>query len=304
MTESQSKPLQLKSNPNAIAYRNLINGDPFRAALTAALPKHLKVEHFIRVALAAMQRSPKLFECSPESVLLSLMRAAAMGLEPDGGVLGHGYLVPYWNSKTRKYDCQFIPGYRGLIRLAHNSGDVADVWAEVAYEKDLFSYELGLEPKLQHKRNDVVDDPGPLRYAYAVARFRDGERKFVVLNKRDIDRIKSASASRDKSGKIVGPWLDWESEMWKKSAVRRLCKMLPLSVEVQREIETLDPDAVALTQQAVAAIPSVDVPAIEALASTAAIDIAAEDDTQENGDASEAQPSGDKLFDKQDGLGQ
>lgn len=206
-------------------------------ALRAALPKHIKLEAFVRVTLAAMQTNPKVFECSQESILLSLMRAASYGLVPDGGALGHGYLVPFWNGKAKRMDCQFVPGYRGLIKLARNSGEVADVWAEVVYEADLespgkFRYELGLDQALEHKRNDIAEDAGQLLYAYAVARFKDGEKRFVVMNRREVLSIKSKTASRTKEGDVFGPWLDHESEMWKKTAVRRLSKMLPLSPEV------------------------------------------------------------------------
>lgn len=211
-----------------------------KAALSAALPKHIKVDKFIRVTLAALQSSPKVFECSQESILLSLMRAASYGLEPDGGVLGHGYLVPFWNSKARRMDCQFIPGYRGLVKLARNSGEVADVWAEVVYEADRFEYELGLEQTMKHKRNDEAVDVGPLKYAYAVARFRDGNVRFVVMNRREIEDIKSKTASRDREGNAFGPWVDHEPEMWKKTAVRRLAKMLPLSPDVAMAMDSED----------------------------------------------------------------
>lgn len=214
-------------------------------ALRAALPKHIKLDAFVRVTLAAMQTNPKLFECSQESILLSLMRAASYGLVPDGGALGHGYLVPFWNGKAKRMDCQFVPGYRGLIKLARNSGEVADVWAEVVYEADMqppgkFHYELGLDQTLEHKRNDVVEDAGQLLYAYAVARFKDGEKRFVVMNRREVLAIKSKTASRTKEGDVFGPWQDHEGEMWKKTVVRRLSKMLPLSPDVAAAISQDD----------------------------------------------------------------
>lgn len=227
-------------------------------ALRSALPKHVKLEQFIRVSLAAMQHTPKLFECSQESILLSMMRAASYGLVPDGGAMGHGYLVPFWNGKAKRMDCQFIPGYRGLVKLARNSGEVADVWAEVVYEADMvapgaFKYELGLDPTLQHKRNDVAESAGELRYAYAVARFRDGEKRFTVMNRREVLETKAKSASRTREGEVFGPWVDHEAEMWKKTAIRRLCKSLPLSPEVAQQIAEED------TETAIDAFSSVSV---------------------------------------------
>lgn len=225
-----------KADPRVTGLKALMTGDQFQQALKAALPRHLTPDKMVRVVLSAFQVNEKLPQCTPESILLSLMRAAMMGLEPDGGTIGHGYLVPYWSGKRRRYECQFIPGYRGLVQLARNSGDVADVWAEVVYERDEFSYELGLEPTLKHKRNDTTEDPGELAYAYAVARFRDGEKKFVVLPAREIEKVKASSSSKNRDGKLVGPWVDHEAEMWKKSAVRRLAKLLPLSPDREQRM--------------------------------------------------------------------
>ena len=214
-----------KFDPRVGAFGSLLKGDSFQNALKAALPRTITVDRMIRVVLSAMTQAPKLLDCTPESVLLSVLRAAAMGLEPDGGPLGQGYLVPYFNGKTKRTECQFIPGYRGLVKLARNSGEIASVTAEVVYERDSFHYELGLDPKLTHKRNDEAPDPGKLTHCYAVARFRDGEKEFVVLNAREVAKVRESSKAQS------GPWFDHEPEMWKKTAVRRLCKMLPLATD-------------------------------------------------------------------------
>lgn len=238
-TQTQPRSLSKPSDAQR-QFKQIMSTDSFQAALRATLPKHIRADRMIRVVLAAMSQSEKLQQCTQDSVLLSVMRAAACGLEPDGGPLGQAYLVPYWNGKRHAYECQFIPGYRGMIKLARNSGEVADVWAEVVYEADEFSYELGVDQKLTHKRNDDAAEPGPLRYAYAVARFRDGEKKFVVLNRRQIETIKARSSSKDKEGRAVGPWVEWEAEMWKKTAVKQLCKYLPLSAETSTALAQED----------------------------------------------------------------
>lgn len=227
----------IKADERQKQFASVFKGENFQNALRATLPKHLSAERLIRVVLSSMQNSPEILKCIPESIILSILRAASMGLEPDGGPLGQGYLVPFWNSKRNCKECQFIAGYRGLIKLARNSGEVADVTAEVVYDKDEFKYSLGLDPTLIHNRNDIASDPGPLKYVYAIARFRDGQKKFVVMNRREMEQIKDSSASRNKKGELVGPWVDWEAEMWKKSAVRRLAKLLPLSVEIKSNIE-------------------------------------------------------------------
>src|SRR5262245_12059070 len=152
--------LQLKTDPRQIQFKHLLESPNMQASLQAALPKHLTAARMIRVVLGAMQRTPELLNCTPESVLVAIMQSAALGMEPDG-ILGQGYLIPYGRQ------CQFIIGYRGLCQLARQSGQVVNIWAEVVFERDAFDYDLGLEPRLTHKRNDEAADPGALRYAYA-----------------------------------------------------------------------------------------------------------------------------------------
>lgn len=230
--------VESKADPRALKIASVMDGQNFRKALAATLPRHIPQDRMIRVVLSALQTTPALLECAPETVVLSVLRAAAVGLEPDGGPLGQGYLVPFWSSKNKRKECQFIPGYRGLVKMARNSGEVKDVSAEVVYQADRFSYSMGLNPTLEHVRNDQAADPGQVTHAYAIATWRDGSKKFVVMNRREIDEIRDASASKTREGKIVGPWVEWFGEMAKKTAVRRLCKMLPLSVEQQTAIQS------------------------------------------------------------------
>ena len=256
----------VKAHPRMPAIRAFFTQESVMKALATTLPKHIRPEKFVRVYLSAMTNSPKLFECTPESLYLTAMRAAAMGLELDGGILGQAYAVPFWNGKERRLECQLVPGYRGLIKLARNSGAVADVWAEVVFEKDRFEYELGLEPMLKHKRNDDAEDPGAMKYAYAVARFKDGERKFIVMNRAEIERIKAGSSSKNKQGEVFGPWVDHPGEMWKKTAIRRLCKTLPLSVEIAELVAADEPSPMMVdTVTLDAKIPELPPPAGEGI---------------------------------------
>lgn len=69
-----------------------------------ALPKVITPERFTRMALSALNTTPKLAECSQMSFLGALMNAAQLGLEPNTP-LGQAYLIPYRNKG--KLECQF-----------------------------------------------------------------------------------------------------------------------------------------------------------------------------------------------------
>lgn len=59
--------------------------------IKTALPEVITPERFIRMALSALNTTPKLQECSRMSVLAALMNAAQLGLEPNTPI-GQAYL--------------------------------------------------------------------------------------------------------------------------------------------------------------------------------------------------------------------
>ena len=212
-----------KKQVTAIDY---LNNEKFQQQLTAALPKFLDTDHFVRSAITEFRLNPALAECSVPSVLGYFMQAAACGLEP-ASMLGQCYPVPFNNKKTGQKEAQFICGYRGMLSIARRSGEIASVVAEVVHEKDEFSIEYGMEPKLVHK--PFIDgDPGEMRGAYVVVRFK-GEGIDPVIKympKSEIDKRRA----RSKAGSY-GPWVTDYEEMAKKTVFRSVFKWLPISIE-------------------------------------------------------------------------
>jgi recombination protein RecT len=180
------------------------------------LPGGLKAEWFLAEVKVAAARAPKLADCSTLSIVDALTTCAQLGLSPSGR-LGSAYLIPY------KDKCTLVIGYRGYVDLAYRSGDVASFHAEVVHDKDVFTHREGLAPVLEHIRTEE-NEPGQLRAVYAIARMKDGSVSHVVMLRREVLAIKARSrASSD------GPWVTDEAEMWKKTAIRRLIKLIPLS---------------------------------------------------------------------------
>ena len=194
-------------------------------AIASRLPKHLTADRMLKVALTSINKTPKLLGCTRESLMMSIMQAAELGLEP-GGALGEGYLIPYGNQ------CQFIPGYRGLIALARRSGQIVSIESHVVHAADEFSCGLGLDPFLKHIPAWEETDPGPLRFVYAVAKLKDGGTQFEVMSRTQVEAIRARSKA---SGS--GPWVTDYEEMARKTVVRRLFKYLPVSVEMAQALE-------------------------------------------------------------------
>ncbi len=209
--------------------------------LAMAAPKFMTPARLIRVALTAVSMTPRLMECTPASLMGALLQCAQLGLEP--GILGQAYLVPFKNSRINRYEVQLIPGYKGLITLARRSGEISTIMAQVVYEKDKFAYKLGSNPDITHTPFDG-DERGAITYFYAVAKLKDGGIQFDVLSKARVD------AHRDRYSKAAsdGPWKTDYDAMGLKTVLRRLCKLLPASVELHTAI-TLDEYAEAQLPQ-------------------------------------------------------
>ncbi|MFB7672893.1 recombinase RecT [Kitasatospora purpeofusca] len=195
--------------------------DRMRPEIARALPKHMDADRMARIALTTLRRTPKLATCTPESFLGALMTCSQLGVEP--GATGEAYLVPYGR------ECTFILGYRGMAKLFWQSPIAKSLAAEVVYENDHFEWEKGLAPRLEHR--PVLSGRGrPVAY-YAVATTVNGGSAFVVLSPDDVESHRKHS----KSGSS-GPWRDHFDAMAKKTCVRELFKLLPVSVELAQAV--------------------------------------------------------------------
>lgn len=220
-----NKELQTKSQSPINSIRTLLERS--KAQIAMALPKHLNADRIIRVAMTSIQRTPQLLECDPISLVAAVIQSSQLGLEPDG-ILGHAYLVPFRNTKKNRMEVQFIPGYKGLIDLARRSGQVNRISAHVVYDNEPFVMEYGTKEVLEHKPMPP-SQRGNRKGVYAVAVLNDGSAHFEWLWDEEIEAVKRQSKAAS-----FGPWKTHEDEMVRKTAIRRLVKYLPLSVELAK----------------------------------------------------------------------
>lgn len=207
-----------------------------RDSFAQVLPKFLDGDRFVKVALAALTKTPDLAKCSQASLLSSLIACAEVGLEPNGA-LGHAYLIPFMN--RGQLECQLIFGYRGLIALARRSDEIKSISCHVVYERDKFLLKYGLEEDLIHEPYMGKEDPGAIIAAYAICKTRNGGVQLEVMTRRQIDEIKNASkglTNRDGSPNRKSPWNTSFDEMARKTVIRRAWKYWPVSTEVQERI--------------------------------------------------------------------
>jgi len=196
--------------------------------LQMAAPKHLTPDRILRIAMTSIQRTPRLLECRPESLMGAVLTCTQCGLEPDGAS-GLAYLVPFRDKRSGTTTCTLIIGYRGLMALARRSGEIANLEARVVYENDTFSYEYGTAPKIHHA--PTMNEPGKMIAVYAVAVFKSGGCQFEVMSRPQVDAIRQRSRASDD-----GPWVTDYTEMARKTVLKRLCKYLPSSPELAQAV--------------------------------------------------------------------
>ena len=206
--------------------------EQFKGEIARALPKHLSPDRMVRIALTAFRMNPKLAQTDPRSVFAAVIQSSQLGLEV--GLMGEAHLVPFGNQ------CQLIPGYQGLMKLARNSGIVQDIYGHEVRINDKFDIVLGLNRTLMHeplKKNGFPasdEERGVIVGFYAVAVFKDGTRTFHALSKEQIEQVRDNSRGYQMAKKYgkESPWDTHFVPMGLKTVIRRLCNLLPKSPEL------------------------------------------------------------------------
>ncbi len=216
---------QSGGNPTMQQYIKQMEGE-----IKKALPSVMTPERFTRITLSALSTNPKLAQCTPQSFLGAMMTAAQLGLEPNTP-LGQAYLIPYWNGKQNRLECQFQLGYKGMIDLAYRSGEIQTIQAQIGHANDTLIAEYGTEcslkfiPKLNGDRGDPVN-------VWAMFKTKDGGYGFEIMTLDDV----RAHAQKYSKAYSSGPWQTNFEEMAKKTVLKKVLKYAPMKSDFVRQI--------------------------------------------------------------------
>ena len=187
------------------------------AGFKLALPKDFDASRFTRIAITAVRNNPALQKCSKESLLASMMLSAQLGLEPNSP-LQQAYIIPYGNK------AEFQTGYKGLLKLAWNSGLVTLMDADKVHENDHFEYIKGFNPKFEHKPT-IKGKAGEVIAYYAYAQIKGGGNALVVMSREEV--IEHAKKFSKAYNTKSSPWKSDFDSMAKKTVLIQLTKTLP-----------------------------------------------------------------------------
>lgn len=216
------------------------------------LPAHISPEKFQRTVITAALADPVLLQADRKSLLTACMKAAQDGLLPDKReaalVIFNNRMKDAQGQWLTVKEVQYMPMVYGLRKKILQSGEVKDIFANVVFRQEieagLFLYEEGTERMLRHKPQlDPAFDPSDddIACAYSIATFEDGSQSFEVMRRAEINKVRQRSqtgalgqtvkfgANKGQPIEPKGPWVEWFSEMAKKTVMRRHSKVLPMS---------------------------------------------------------------------------
>lgn len=153
----------------------------------------------------------------------AIMNVAAIGISLNPAS-AHAYLVPRDGAI-----CLDI-SYRGLVKLATDSGAIEWAKALLVYEGDTFKWRGPAQPPVHEAdvfakdRIDAADPLKNLKGGYCLAKLATGEYMVEIMTADEILQVRDTSKAKR------GPWQGpWAGEMAKKTLVKRAYKSWPQS---------------------------------------------------------------------------
>ncbi len=213
---------------------------PYQTAIQNAEERFRKVSEqlsYDKESIFAMQQLTKTdfamatANKNPRSVILALHNLAATGLTLNPAY-GYAYLVP------RDGSIVLDISYKGLLKIATDTGSIAWGRADVVYEADEFIYHGPAGAPTHKNHNPFRKDKGEIVGVYCIAKTKEGDILTEIMDRDEIEKIRSKSSaySRTKNGQHTpsGPWVDWFNQMAKKAIIKRAQNTWPKTETSER----------------------------------------------------------------------
>lgn len=197
------------------------------AAYRRVAHRGINVERLAGAATWAITQQPDLALMPGESLVNSLMISSQIGLYP--GPEGDCFLIPRWNGRAKRKECQWQVGYPGLLKLAWRSGKLASTDGEMVRETDEFSYRRGTRPFIDH--TPAGDGTAEVTHYYFICHLNtQAPPLFRVWTKAQAVEFRDRFAPRRGTGDnatVVGPWASDFNAMALKSVCIQTLKFCP-----------------------------------------------------------------------------
>ena len=189
-----------------------------------AIPEGFNRQRFALNCVAVLKDKLKDWNgIEPSSIIATFAKGAYLGLDFFNGEC---YAIPYSGS------VQFQTDYKGEIKLCkkYSKNPIKDIYAKNVRNGDLF------EEKIEDGKQTITFKPVPFSNepivgTFAVVLFKDGTMIYDTMSVEEIEEVRNAF-SKAKNSKA---WEKTPGEMYKKTVLRRLCKLVDLDFDVKQQ---------------------------------------------------------------------
>lgn len=179
---------------------------------------------------------PKLAQCDKYSIFKYCIAVYSLGLSGVDKV----YAVPYRDSKTGKTYAQLQVGYKGFRELALRTNKYASINCTIVYDCDKiyrnrFTGTVEVEFETDFKKCENAKKIGYFAYALDKQTHQIVDSEFMSIEQIEKHATKYSKAYTD--NKNYTPWKSEPDAMAMKTVLKKLCKRLDTSEEMQNLVE-------------------------------------------------------------------
>lgn len=179
----------------------------------------------IRDMLRDNKKKNQLQQVDPASIPICLAKGAFLGLDFFNGEC---YAIPYAG------EMNFQTDYKGEIKLCKrfSKNEIKDIFAKVVREGDFYEEEVdGSTQKVVYRPKPFFN--APMIGAFAIVSYKDGSMLYDSMGKDEIESVRENYSKAQNSE----AWKKSPGEMYKKTVLRRLCKMIDLEFDSVEQIK-------------------------------------------------------------------
>jgi len=165
------------------------------------------------------KKKDQLSKVDVTTIPICLAKGAFLGLDFFNGEC---YAIPYGG------EMKFQTDYKGEIKLCkrYSKNKIKDIFAKVVREGDFF--EESVDAGVQNVTyRPVPFSNKPMVGAFAIVVFKDGSMLYDTMGSEEIENVRKTYSKAQNSQ----AWVSSTGEMYKKTVLRRLCKLIDLDFD-------------------------------------------------------------------------
>lgn len=189
-----------------------------------AMPTSFNKTRFLQNCMTVLQDVKDIDKADAVSVARTLLKGAFLGLDffnKECYAIIYGGVV------------EFMTDYKGEVKLAkkYSLKKIRDIYAKVVRKGDDYEEVIDRGKQFVNFRPLPFNDSEILG-AFAIVTFEDGSMNYVAMSTKEIESVKeNFSKKNNQTGTFSKAWVLREGEMYKKTALRLLCKNIELDFD-------------------------------------------------------------------------